>query len=218
PPCAGSHQEAYPHPARLPGPHHGGHACSFGSRSLSGSLGREGEGLRSQKSRRCSDQRQGRQAWQTHDDDDGERPHVDMRVCVIDGRGGGLGSRLVAGLQMELGQEHKLVALGTNSVAAAAMKEAGASQVRLAARAIAATVSTMHVIIASLNCVLPGAMLGEVTPEIVHAILGARAKKVLLPVNRVQVEIVRAGSCSLDALITQSVSRVRRLVNSVADV
>jgi hypothetical protein len=141
-----------------------------------------------------------------------------MRVCVIDGRGGGLGSRLVAGLQTELGQGHKLVALGTNSVAAAAMKEAGASQVGIGSRAIAATVPTMDIIIASLNFVLPGSMLGEVTPEIVHAILGARAKKVLLPVNQVHVEIVGGGTCSLDALITQSVSRVRCLVNLVPDV
>jgi len=69
-----------------------------------------------------------------------------------------------------------------------------------------------------LNFVLPGSMLGEVTPEIVHAILGARAKKVLLPVNRVHVEIVGGGTYSLDALITQSVSRVRCLVNLVPDV
>ncbi|MDE3051053.1 MAG: DUF3842 family protein, partial [Nitrospirota bacterium] len=52
-----------------------------------------------------------------------------MRVCVIDGRGGGIGSRLVAGLQSELGQTHNIVALGTNTVAAAAMKQAGAIQV-----------------------------------------------------------------------------------------
>ena len=37
-----------------------------------------------------------------------------MRVCVIDGRGGGIGSRLVAGLCSELGQAHHIVALGTN--------------------------------------------------------------------------------------------------------
>jgi len=48
-----------------------------------------------------------------------------MRVCVIDGRGGGLGSRLVAGLRSEFGQAHNIVALGTNNVAAAAMKQAG---------------------------------------------------------------------------------------------
>ena len=138
-----------------------------------------------------------------------------MRVCVIDGRGGGLGSRLVAGLQSELGPAHNIVALGTNTVAAAAMKQAGATQVGVGPRAIADTLPTVDVIVSSLNLVLPGAMLGEVTPEIVRAILGARATKVLLPLNRARVEIVGSGAHTLEALIVQSLSRVRSLVNSV---
>ena len=141
-----------------------------------------------------------------------------MRVCVIDGRGGGLGSRLVAGLQSELGLAHNIVALGTNRVAAAAMKQAGATQVGVGPRAIADTLPTVDVIVSSLNLVLPGAMLGEVTPEIVRAILGARATKVLLPLNRARVEIVGSGAYTLEALITQSLSRVRSLVNSVRQV
>jgi hypothetical protein len=141
-----------------------------------------------------------------------------MRVCVIDGRGGGLGSRLVTGLQSELGEDHHIVALGTNTAAAAAMKQAGATQVGVGSRAFADTLPTVDVILTSLNLVLPGAMLGEVTPEIVHAILGARATKVLLPLNRARVEIVGAGPCTLEALITQSLFRVRSLVSSVRQV
>lgn len=133
---------------------------------------------------------------------------------MIDGRGGGLGSRLVAGLQSELGLAHHIVALGTNNVAAEAMKQAGAVQVGVGSQAIAGTLPSVDVIVASLNLVLPGAMLGEVTPEIVQAILGARATKVLLPLNRVRLEIVGAGACTLEALITESLSRVRSLVNS----
>ncbi|HSQ91517.1 MAG TPA: DUF3842 family protein, partial [Nitrospiraceae bacterium] len=90
-----------------------------------------------------------------------------MRVCVIDGRGGGLGSRLVAGLCSELGQAHHIVALGTNTVAAEAMKRAGAAQVGVGLRAIADTLPTVDVIVTSLNLVLPGALIGEVTPEVV---------------------------------------------------
>jgi hypothetical protein len=141
-----------------------------------------------------------------------------MRVCVIDGRGGGLGSRLVAGLQSELGLVHNIVALGTNRVAAAAMKQAGATHVGVGPRAIADTLPTVDVIVSSLNLVLPGAMLGEVTPEIVHAVLSARATKVLLPLNRARVEIVGAGASTLESLITQSLSRVRLLVSSVRQV
>jgi hypothetical protein len=95
------------------------------------------------------------------------------------------------------------------------MKQAGATQVGVGARAMADTLPTVDVIVTSLNLVLPGSMLGEVTPEIVQAILGARATKVLLPLNRVRVEIVGAGAYTLDALITQSLSRVRFLVSSV---
>lgn len=138
-----------------------------------------------------------------------------MRVCVIDGRGGGLGSRLVAGLHTELGHNHNILALGTNTAAAAAMKRAGAERVGVGPHAIAEMISTADVIVASLNLLLPGAMLGEVTPEIVRAILGARAKKVLLPVNQARLEIVGGGASTLDALIAQSLSRVRFLVSSV---
>ena len=118
------------------------------------------------------------------------------------------------GVLEELGLAHHIVALGTNNVAAEAMKQAGAVQVGVGSRAIAGTLPSVDVIVASLNLVLPGAMLGEVTPEIVQAILGARATKVLLPLNRVRLEIVGAGACTLEALITESLSRVRSLVNS----
>lgn len=107
------------------------------------------------------------------------------------------------------------MALGTNTVAAAAMKRAGATQVGVGPRAIADALPTADVIVTSLNLILPGALLGEVTPEVVHAILGAKATKVLLPLNRTRLEIVSAGPCTLEALITQSLSRVRSLVSSV---
>jgi hypothetical protein len=99
-------------------------------------------------------------------------------------------------------------------VAAAAMKQAGATQVGIGSRAIGDTLPMVDVIVCSLNFVLPGAMLGEVTPEIVLAILGARATKVLLPLNRARVEIVGAGTCTLESLIVQSLSRVRSLVSA----
>lgn len=136
-----------------------------------------------------------------------------MRVCVIDGRGGGLGRLLVAGLQDAIGGRHKIVALGTNAVAAQAMKEAGASCVGVGPQAIAQTVSTVDVIVASLNLVLPGAMLGEVTSDIVQAILRSKAKKVLLPVNRAHMEIVGSEDYTLDGLIARSLSRVSRFVS-----
>ena len=138
-----------------------------------------------------------------------------MRVCVIDGRGGGLGRRLVAGLQTELGRQHKIVALATNAAAAEAKKQAGAYSIGVGTQAIAQTVPTVDVIVTSLNLVLPGSMLGEVTPDIVRAILNAKAKKVLLPVNRAFMEVVGTEDQTLEALIARSLSRVTSFVGSI---
>jgi hypothetical protein len=138
-----------------------------------------------------------------------------MRVCVIDGRGGGLGRRLIAGLQAEFeGKQHQIVALATNAVAAAAMKQAGAFSIGVGTEAIVRTVPTVDVIVTSLNLILSGSMLGEVTPDIVHAIVTARAKKVLLPVNRACVEVVGIEDQTLEALIIRSLSRVTSLADS----
>lgn len=137
-----------------------------------------------------------------------------MRVCVIDGRGGGLGSRLVSGLRETLTPDCKILALGTNLAAAAAMKEAGAEHVASGADAISQIVPTADVIVASLNMVLPGAMLREVTPEVAKSILEAKAKKVLLPLNRVRVEIVGTEGRTMDTLIAECLSRVRMAVQA----
>ena len=48
-----------------------------------------------------------------------------MNVLVIDGQGGGLGKQLVAALSTQC-PEARLTAVGTNSLAANAMRKAGA--------------------------------------------------------------------------------------------
>ena len=78
--------------------------------------------------------------------------------------------------------------------------------------------SAVDVIVTSLNLVLPGSMLGEVTPDIVRAILTARAKKILLPVNRAFMEVVGTEDQTLEALIAKSLSRVATFVSSIRQV
>lgn len=133
-------------------------------------------------------------------------------VCVVDGRGGRLGARLVMGLVSKLGRDCTVVGLGTNIAAAEAMKQAGATSVVTGSQAIKAAVSNAQVIMGTLNAVLPGAMLGEITPDIATAILSSRAKKVLLPVNRSHIEVIGSDDQTLDQLILQSLNRVRSLV------
>lgn len=137
-----------------------------------------------------------------------------MRVCVIDGRGGGLGSQLVSRLRETLDLDCQIIAAGTNRVAAEAMREAGAEHVASGVDAISKLAPTVDVIVASLNMVLPGAMLGEVTPDLVKTILEAKAKKVLLPLNRLRVEIAGTEGRTMDMLIDECLSRVRVAVQA----
>jgi len=139
-----------------------------------------------------------------------------VRVCVIDGRGGGLGKRLIQGLLVHVGESHEIIALGTNEAATKAMKQAGASQSGTGEQRIKQTVPTVDVILTSLNLVLPGAMLGEVTPGIAYAILGAPGRKLLLPLNRARVEVVGAEALTLESLIGRTMRRVQVLLQSSA--
>ncbi len=137
-----------------------------------------------------------------------------MRICVIDGRGGGLGSRLIERLFGVVGDRHEIVALGTNQAAADMMTKAGARHVAIGELAILRTVQEADLILGSLSVVLAGSFLGEVTPEIATAILQTRARKLLLPLNRLGVEVVGTQSPTLDRLIDQTVRRIESILGS----
>ena len=139
-----------------------------------------------------------------------------MRICVIDGRGGGLGSRLIQRLLTVIDQRHEVVALGTNRVAAEMMTKAGARHVAIGEWAILRSVQEADLILGSLSVVLAGSFLGEITQNMATAILQTRARKLLLPLNRVGVEVIGANSPTLDPLIDQTVRRVESILGSVS--
>jgi hypothetical protein len=139
-----------------------------------------------------------------------------MRVCVVDGRGGGLGGRLIERLRPHVTWDHELIALATNQAAGSAMREAGARHVGVGERAIRQTVPTVDVILASLNVVVPGSMLGEITMEIAEAILQAPGRKLLLPLNRAKLEVIGSEARTLEHLIGQTVQRVQALLRQSA--
>lgn len=137
-----------------------------------------------------------------------------MRICVIDGRGGGLGSRLIERLRSVVGPTQEITALGTNAAAAMAMAHAGADHVAIGAQAVQKTVQGADLILGSLSIILPGALLGEVTPAMADAILRAQGRKLLLPVNRLGVEVIGATSPTLEQLIDQAGRRVQSVLRS----
>lgn len=139
-----------------------------------------------------------------------------MTICVVDGRGGGLGSRVVEGLREMAADGHAVIGLGLNRVSALAMKRAGATSIETTPQMIHRRLDAADLIVGSLSLLMPGSMLGEVTPVLVQAVLESPAKKVLLPINKRKVEVVGAEGRTLDALIDHAVQRIEFLLRPIA--
>ncbi|MBX3649300.1 MAG: DUF3842 family protein [Nitrospira sp.] len=139
-----------------------------------------------------------------------------MTICVVDGRGGGLGSRMVEKLRSLVADGHAIVGVGLNRVSAEAMARAGATAIETVPQAIRHRLHAADMIVGSLSLLMPGSMLGEVTPVLVRAVLDSQAKKMLLPVNTRKVEVVGAEGRTLDALIDHAVQRIAFLLRPTA--
>ena len=113
-----------------------------------------------------------------------------MRVCVIDGQGGGIGVSIIKKIREEFGEEIEVVALGTNSIATSAMMKSRANKGATGENAIIATVKEVDIILGTIGIVLANSMLGELTPRMAGAIASSSARKILLPISQERVDIV----------------------------
>ncbi len=113
-----------------------------------------------------------------------------MRICVIDGQGGGIGSVIIRRIKDEFGEEVEVLALGTNAIATAQMMKAHANRGATGENAILVTIQEADVVIGPIGIVLANAMMGEVTPAMAAGVASCRARKFLLPLTQENVEVV----------------------------
>ena len=133
-----------------------------------------------------------------------------MKILVIDGQGGGLGKQLVAALRARCPQA-QLTAVGTNSLAASAMRKAGA--VRTATGENAVVVNCRHavIIVGPIGSVIADALLGEITPAMATAVCQSSATRVLIPVNHCENYIVGVPDQPIGSLVAAAVQKVKAL-------
>ena len=139
-----------------------------------------------------------------------------MTVCVVDGRGGGLGSRMIAGLRRLSEEGHSIIGVGLNGASADAMARAGATSIETAPHMIHCCLGKADLIVGSLSLLMPGAMSGEVTTGLANALLDSPAKKMLLPINQRKIEVIGAEGRTLEALLDQAVARIAVLLKPAA--
>ncbi|MGI6778324.1 MAG: DUF3842 family protein [Acetivibrionales bacterium] len=140
-----------------------------------------------------------------------------MRIAVIDGQGGGIGKAIVEKLRKELPEDLEIIALGTNASATVPMLKAGANEGATGANAIILNVGKVDVIVGSIGIIVANAFMGELTPEIASAISGSQAKKVLIPLNRCNIEIVGVRNEPLPHYIDDAIKIIKVYLNGKVD-
>ena len=132
-----------------------------------------------------------------------------MNIMVIDGQGGRMGKSIVEQMKRNF-PEDEILAIGTNSIATAAMLKAGADAGATGENPAIVGCRTADLIIGPLGIVIADSLLGELTPAMAAAIGQSRAKKILLPVNRCQHYVVGCRDLPLGELVRMAVELARQ--------
>ena len=133
-----------------------------------------------------------------------------MNILVIDGQGGRLGAQLIKEIRTRLPQS-RIMAVGTNSVATAAMLKAGAEESATGENPVVVACRKADVIVGPVGIVIADAMLGEITEKMACAVARSASKRILIPMNRCDHIIAGVGEQSLSALIADAVDKIAAL-------
>ena len=134
-----------------------------------------------------------------------------MVIMVIDGQGGKMGKNIVEQLKKRF-PEDELLAIGTNSIATAAMLKAGADAGATGENPAIVGSRRADIIIGPMGIVIADSLLGEITPKMAVAIGQSSAKKVLIPVNRCQHFLVGCKELPLGEyvkLVAEEVEKIK---------
>ena len=127
-----------------------------------------------------------------------------MRILIIDGQGGGIGSRLVGLLRPRLPEGCELLCAGTNSLATSAMLKAGAPQGATGENAVLYQAPRASVILGPIGVILAHGILGEVSPAMAAAVSGSEAVKILIPSSTCGVHVAGTGGLKLDEYLRRA--------------
>ena len=130
-----------------------------------------------------------------------------MKIVVIDGQGGRLGRLRVEGVKERLPQA-QVYALGTNSIATAAMLKAGADFGATGENPVVRGAADADAVLGPVGIVVAHSILGEVTPAMAEAVGGCRAKKFLIPMNSCGVVVAGVREQPLPSYVAQALDQM----------
>lgn len=134
-----------------------------------------------------------------------------MKIIVIDGQGGKMGSLLIEKIKnSSVLSGAEIIAIGTNSIATASMLRSGADAGATGENPVIVNCRNASVITGPIGILAADSLLGEVTPAMAVAIGQSNAPKVLLPVNKCNHQVAGVQNLSLQELVADAVKIIER--------
>ena len=134
-----------------------------------------------------------------------------MKIVIIDGQSGRLGSLLVEAIRKEIPAAEP-IAVGTNAIATSAMLKAGAAQGATCENPVLVACRNADVILGSIGILSADSLLGEITPQMAVAVGQSPAVKLLLPLNRCNNRVVGVKDASMSELVKEAVEQLKTLL------
>lgn len=129
------------------------------------------------------------------------------KITIIDGQGGRMGKAIVEQLKKQFpGQE--LLAIGTNSIATAAMMKAGADYGATGENPVLVAARDSDIIIGPIGIVIADSLHGEVTAAMAAAVGRSQAQQILMPVNRCNHHVAGCENMSMNSIIPLVIEKV----------
>ena len=135
-----------------------------------------------------------------------------MKIVVIDGQGGKMGSALIERIKAAL-PEQTCIAVGTNSIATAAMLRAGADAGATGENPVIVNVRDADVVAGPIGILVANALYGEISPAMACAVAECSAVKLLLPVNRCNNIVIGVREQPLSEYLKEAVQRIAALAH-----
>lgn len=139
-----------------------------------------------------------------------------MKILVIDAQGGGVGKQLVTEIKRDI-PAARVLAVGTNAVATAAMLKAGADEAATGENAVIVASRVVDVIVGPVGIVIADSLLGEVTPKMAVAVAQSRAVRILIPFHQCNNVIVGVTNYMTSTLIQNAIEEIRKFADKGID-
>ncbi|CQR70130.1 hypothetical protein SOV_29650 [Sporomusa ovata DSM 2662] len=137
-----------------------------------------------------------------------------MYIAVIDGQGGGIGRVIIDRVRNEFRNSVEILAIGTNSQATSVMLRAGANEGATGENAVICNIDEVDLILGPLSIILPNSMKGELTAKMAKRVVTCKARKILLPIHRNNIDLIGIQSEPLPHMVEELVIQMKHYIQS----